>query len=112
MSEYLHWRYLVALGALAVLGASAQPTLPTSHQSPAPAASATTTQASTTPYRSAFERYQPFAEEKVLPWKEANDTVRAIGGWRAYAKEANEEAGTPASTPASAPYPAAGRAKP
>jgi len=112
MSEYLQWRYLAALSALAVFNALAQPTSPTSHQSSAPAASATTTQASTTPYRSAFENYQPFAEEKVLPWKEANDTVGAIGGWRAYAKEASEEAGTPQASPAGSVDPAAGRVKP
>jgi hypothetical protein len=54
-----------------------------------------------TPYRSAFEGYQPFAEQKLVPWKEANDTVGKIGGWRAYAREANEAAGK--STPPSAP---------
>ncbi|MEO8655744.1 MAG: hypothetical protein ABI409_16575, partial [Ramlibacter sp.] len=63
MSEYLQWRYLAALGTLAVLAATAQPKSPTSQQSPAPAAPVTTTQANTTPYRSAFENYQPFAEE-------------------------------------------------
>jgi hypothetical protein len=111
MSDYLQWRYLAALGPLAVLGAFAQPTSPISHPSPAPAASAIT-QANTTPYRSAFESYQPFAEEKILPWKEANDTVRAIGGWRAYTKEANEEAGASRAPPAGSVDPAAGRAKP
>ena len=59
-----------------------------------------------------FENYQPFAEEKVLPWKEANDAVRAIGGWRAYAKEANEEAGASQAPPAGSVDPAAGRARP
>lgn len=112
MSEYLQLRYLAALGALAVLAATAQPTSPTPHQSPAPAASVTSTQANTTPYRSALENYQPYAEEKVLPWKEANDTVRAIGGWRAYAKEANEESGKPQASPAGSVDSAAGRAKP
>ena len=72
----------------------------------------TTTQANTTPYRSAFENYQPFAEEKVLPWKEANDAVRAIGGWRAYAKEANEESGKSQASPAGSVDPATGRARP
>jgi hypothetical protein len=110
MSQYLQLRCLAALGALAVLGAFAQPS-PISHPSPAPAASAIT-QANTTPYRSAFENYQPFSDEKVLPWKEANDTVRAIGGWRAYAKEANEDSGKPSSSPGTSLDPAAGRAKP
>ncbi len=116
MSEYLQWRYLAALSTLAVIGASAQPVAPvapTPPQSTASAATAPLTQeAGTTPYHSAFENYQPITEEKVLPWKEANDTVRAIGGWRAYAKEASEEMGTPQASPAGSPDPTAGRAKP
>ena len=39
-------------------------------------------------YRSALQGYQPYGENKPVPWKEANDTVGRIGGWRAYAKEA------------------------
>ena len=39
-------------------------------------------------FRSAMEGYKPFADEKPIPWKEANETVRQRGGWRAYAKEA------------------------
>jgi hypothetical protein len=70
-----------------------QPAMPSASAASAP-----------TPYRSAFEGYQPFAEQKLVPWKEANDTVGKIGGWRAYAREANEGAGK--STPPSAPAPA------
>jgi hypothetical protein len=47
------------------------------------------------PYRSVFDGYQPFTDQKVLPWKETNATVEKIGGWRAYAKEAAEPAATP-----------------
>lgn len=39
-------------------------------------------------YESPFNGYRPFSEEKVAPWKDTNDTVGRIGGWRAYAKEA------------------------
>lgn len=39
-------------------------------------------------FRSAFDGYQSFTDEKVRPWKESNDTVGRIGGWRAYAREA------------------------
>ena len=47
--------------------------------------------------RSAFETYQPFTEEKLLPWKDANDTVGHVGGWKAYAREAQgESVGAPA----------------
>ena len=40
-------------------------------------------------YRSAFTGYQPFDEQKIMPWRDANDTVGRIGGWRAYAREAH-----------------------
>lgn len=68
-------------------------------------------------YRSAFEGYQPYSESKMVPWKEANDTVGKIGGWRAYAKEAAEgqaqqgHAGH-AAPAANAAKPAASPAKP
>ena len=40
-------------------------------------------------FRSAFEGYQPHTDEKLLDWKQANDQVGQIGGWREYAKEAS-----------------------
>jgi hypothetical protein len=68
-------------------------------------------------YRSALEGYQPYSEEKIVPWREANDTVGKVGGWRAYAKEAAEGQGQQghaghAAPAASAPKPAASQAKP
>jgi len=39
-------------------------------------------------YQSAFENYQPFADDKPIGWREANETVYRRGGWQAYAKEA------------------------
>ena len=38
-------------------------------------------------YRSAWSSYRPYAEEKVISWKDANDEVRRIGGWRTYQRE-------------------------
>lgn len=49
-------------------------------------------------YRSAFEGYQRYTEEKPVNWKEANDSVARIGGWRAYAKEASPSSPPAAST--------------
>lgn len=43
------------------------------------------------PYRSALDGYQPYTDEKIVDWKDANDTVGQIGGWRAYAKEASQD---------------------
>lgn len=45
-------------------------------------------------YRSTLQDYRPFTEEKVAPWRDSNDTVGRVGGWRVYAKEAREK--TPA----------------
>jgi len=68
-------------------------------------------------YRSALEGYQPYSESKTVPWKEANDTVGKIGGWRAYAKEAAEGPGQQGHAGHAAPAanvakPAASQAKP
>lgn len=39
-------------------------------------------------YRSALAGYRPGGELKLGGWREANDNVARIGGWRAYAREA------------------------
>ena len=60
-------------------------------------------------YRSVLEQYQPYAEQPVGSWRDANDTVGRIGGWRAYAREvqeankAKETADRPATPPATPP---------
>lgn len=41
-------------------------------------------------YTSVFEGYRTYRDEKSLDWKEANRQVERRGGWRAYAKEAQE----------------------
>ncbi|MDP2000462.1 MAG: hypothetical protein Q8K22_12845 [Rhodoferax sp.] len=38
-------------------------------------------------YASVLSAYQVYADEPIQPWREANDRVGRIGGWRAYAKE-------------------------
>jgi len=58
-------------------------------------------------FRSALEGYQPYTDEKIIPWKEANDNVGRIGGWREYAKEARQ-----APDAAAKPDPRAVQAKP
>lgn len=57
-------------------------------------------------YHSVFEGYQAMTEPQMTPWRAANDTVRDVGGWRAYAKEAaaaNAAATTPAPQPSTSP---------
>ena len=54
-------------------------------------------------YQSPIADYQPFADEKVTSWKAANDKVGQIGGWRAYAKEAQQPDDTPTPSPNALP---------
>ena len=62
--------------------------LVTAASTSSPALPAEKANAAPPPYRSAFEDYQPYTDEKIVNWKEANDTTARIGGWREYAKEA------------------------
>ena len=55
------------------------------------------------PYRSVFDGYQPFTDEKMRSWKDSNNTVEKIGGWRASAKEAAEPASADKQVPAVTP---------
>jgi len=75
-------RWLAVFPAMAALAAMAQP-VPAPTPAPAPASAAPTVLT----YKSALEGYQPFTDEKPVPWKEANETVYRRGGWQAYAKE-------------------------
>lgn len=43
-------------------------------------------------YSSVFDNYIPFDEVPEIGWREANDNVGQIGGWRAYLKLVQEEA--------------------
>jgi hypothetical protein len=54
-------------------------------------------------YTSPIADYQPFVDGKITSWKAANDKVGQIGGWRAYAKEAQQPDNT--STPSPTPSP-------
>lgn len=38
-------------------------------------------------YRSPIGSYQGFTDPVLVAWKESNDLVGRIGGWRAYARE-------------------------
>ncbi len=41
-------------------------------------------------YQSAFSTYQSYADQPIISWRNANDTVGKIGGWRSYAKEVQQ----------------------
>jgi len=55
-------------------------------------------------YHSALERYQPYKEQPVQSWRDANDNVGRIGGWRVYAKEAAAPEGGAANEGATVPH--------
>jgi hypothetical protein len=41
-------------------------------------------------YKSPFADYKRLGEDKPQSWRDANDTVTRIGGWKAYLREAQE----------------------
>ncbi|HEY1059635.1 MAG TPA: hypothetical protein VGE55_12980 [Limnobacter sp.] len=47
------------------------------------------------PYTAVFEHYKPWSEPEIAPWPAVNDTVRTVGGWRTYAREAMEASQNP-----------------
>lgn len=94
--------WLASLTAFVALSAGAQ-TAPATGTPPAMPPSLS--------YRSAMDGYKSFADEKPVPWKAANETVRSRGGWRAYAQEASGEPADPKKAAAAAD-PHAGHAMP
>lgn len=95
----IHRSFLPLAAALAAGAAGAQAPAPAPVQDAA---------APAVPYRSTLEAYQPFNDQPVGAWKGANGAVGRIGGWRAYAKEAQQPEGKPAEAPAAAPVHAPG----
>jgi hypothetical protein len=89
------WTLLPLIGV--ALSASAQqpgsPSAPASAAAPADGS-----------FRSALEGYQPFTDQKLAPWRDANESVGRIGGWREYAKEAQ---GTASAAAPASPQPVA-----
>lgn len=65
----------------------------------APAPSGAALPAVALSYRSAFAEYQAYSGQPIVSWREANDKVDQIGGWRAYAREASQP--EPVTAPAS-----------
>lgn len=58
--------------------------------------------------RSSLSDYRPYKDAEVGPWRQVNDRVRDVGGWKAYARlsqepDVPEGAKPPQSAPASSP---------
>jgi hypothetical protein len=51
-------------------------------------------------YESSLKPERPAAADKPLGWREANDAVARIGGWRVYAREAQHPELKPEAAPA------------
>lgn len=88
---------VLSSATLLVGHASAQTNRPVPPDSAAPNVAA-----SPTALKSAFEGYQAYSDDKMTNWRAANDEVARIGGWREYAKQAQELDVKPAGKPASA----------
>ncbi len=54
-------------------------------------------------YEPAFSRYRRTGDDKAISWRDANDTAARIGGWRTYAREAQQP--EPAASAPAAPPP-------
>ena len=96
------------LAALALLAA-----LPLAQAQPAPSRpDPLDAQAQVPPavHTSPLATYRRLGDDRRVPWPEANATVNRIGGWRAYAREAQQPADAASATPkAAAPVPAPAR---
>ena len=86
-------RFLIALTSSATLAATCF--------AQTPAASNAAGKSGAAPLRSAFGGYRAYNDEALSNWKAANENVARIGGWREYARQAQEQesnggtAGTP-----------------
>ena len=93
----MHWLLPLALWAGTAAAAEAQAPAP-----PPRPADPSDAQAPVPPLRhvSALAGYRRHSEAAPIAWKDANDMVTAIGGWRAYAREAAAPGAGAASAPA------------
>lgn len=94
------WRWFAPAAIFAATSAA--------HAQPGPRADPLDANAKVPPllHQSSLASYRRMADDKPLSWREANDTVTRIGGWRVYAREAQQSDTAAAAKPA-APAPAA-----
>ena len=99
----LAWVGVLFAATTAGQSATAQPTTRTAD------ATDSRIRAVTTTYRPVFDQYVPAMDDKPLAWRDANTLVGSIGGWRVYAREAQQSpptGGTQPSAPANTAPPA------
>ena len=90
-------KLLIAAVAAATAGCTAVPPAPAGPNPADPAAAAPPVV-----YQPVFGGYQPYTDQPVGNWRDANDAVGRIGGWREYAREAEADAAPRAPQPAGA----------
>ena len=89
---------LLAASLLATLTAQAQPAAKAARPDPLDAKASVPALS----YESSFSQYRRLGDEKPVSWRDANDTVTRIGGWRVYAREAQQPDPAPATKPVDA----------
>ena len=110
MIHLLAARGLLCLTLVSALGVSAQ--MQATAPGSTPAVPAEKERTILAPYRSALDGYQRYSDEPVQAWRESNDTVGKIGGWRVYAREAQGAPAEPTAPAAPSKEPAAGSSPP
>ena len=86
---------LTALTLTVQVPAQAQAAAPSSRPDPLdPQASIPTLR-----YQSSFAAYRRLDDGQLISWRDANDTVSRIGGWRVYAREAQQPDAAPSAAP-------------
>ena len=102
--KYNLWLTAAAFGIVMASASHAQPgaTAPAAASQASSPATATPAAASAFAKSgvgpSVFDDYKPYTDEPPSNWKAANNNVAQIGGWREYAKQAQQLENTPAPT--------------
>lgn len=99
---------MLAAGGLAGHTALAAPASPAAAVVPALRADPLDPRAQvpTPTYASPLAGYRRLGDLQPVPWARANEIVNRIGGWRAYAREAQQAEPAPGASPPAAPGPA------
>ena len=91
MSPLIHVRAFALAAATAVVATSSSATPPAAPPDPAsPGASVPPLT-----YHPVLAGYRALPGDRATSWRQANEQAAAIGGWRAYAREAQRPEGAP-----------------